>query len=120
MGYFILPLLLAASPGAGVEAVAPGGYLSRPVFDLDAPAVAASVYDPRPGDIFLASENALWARVGHWAVGGGGVHHSGIVFRRSDGRLGLIEAGPFNSVRVEVMDPTEHMREHVQRGSMSG
>jgi len=38
------------------------------------------------------------------------------VFLRSDGRLGLIEAGPFNSIKVEVMDPIEHMKAHVRAG----
>ncbi len=114
MGYCLLALVLSAGPGAGVERAETACYLGRPVFDLEAPATPASPYVPQPGDIFLASDRALWARAGHWLVGGAGVHHSGIVFRRSDGRMGLIEAGPFNSVRVEVMDPIEHMRQHVR------
>jgi len=116
MGYCLLPLLLTVCPCAGAETAAQGFYLGRPAYDLDAPALATTPYVPQPGDIFLASDRALWARAGHWLVGGGGVHHSGIVFRRSDGRMGLIEAGPFNSIRVEVMDPIEHMRDHIRAG----
>jgi hypothetical protein len=94
-----------------------GGYLCRPAFCLDGDLRGpARPYVPQPGDIFLATDQALWARVGHWLAGGAGVHHSGIVFRRSDGRMGLIEAGPFNSVRIEVMDPIDHMRQHVCAG----
>jgi hypothetical protein len=109
MAYLIVPLLCAACP--------PDSYLYRPAFSLDAdPRGPAEVYVPQPGDIFLATDQAYWARAGHWVAGGGGVHHSGIVFRRSDGRMGLIEAGPFNSIKVEVMDPIEHMTEHVRAG----
>src|SRR5262249_55498509 len=113
MGYFIIPLLVTAAPALGDGPCAADGYLCRPAFSLDdSPLVPVSPYTPQPGDIFLATDQALWARVGHWVAGGAGVHHSGIVFLRSDGRPGLIEAGPFNSVRIEVMDPVEHMREH--------
>jgi hypothetical protein len=112
MGYLLISVLCAAGP-----APPEGSYLYRPAYSLDdvwrAP---AEPYVPRPGDIFLATDQALWARAGHWVAGGAGVHHSGIVFARSDGRMGLIEAGPFNAVRVEVMDPIGHMRDHIRAG----
>jgi hypothetical protein len=117
MAYLVLPFLWAACPSFGDGPAAEGSYLYRPAFCLDdvlrLPAVC---YVPQPGDIFLATDQARWARAGHWVAGGAGVHHSGIVFRRSDGRLGLIESGPFNSITVEVMDPIEHMKEHVRAG----
>jgi hypothetical protein len=95
----------------------PSSFLCQPAFCIDdvlrGPAVP---YQPQPGDIFLATDQAVWAICGHWLAGGAGVHHSGIMFRRSDGRMGLIEAGPFNSVQVEVMDPIEHMQAHVCAG----
>jgi hypothetical protein len=117
MGYLILPLLCAACPASGDAAAPPGSYLYRPAFSLDDELRApAERYAPQPGDIFLATDQAMWARAGHWVAGGAGVHHSGIVFRRSDGQVALIEAGPFNSVKVEVMDPIEHMTEHVRAG----
>jgi hypothetical protein len=116
MSWLIIPLLCAASP-AFDKGASEGSYLHGPAFSLDddlrMPAVP---YVPQPGDIFLATDQALWARAGHWIAGGAGVHHSGITFRRSDGRMGLVEAGPFNSVWVEVMDPVEHMRDHVRAG----
>jgi hypothetical protein len=117
MGYFIIPLLWAACPAFGDTIPAAGSYLYQPAFSLDDNLRApAEPYVPQPGDIFLATDQALWARAGHWFAGGAGVHHSGIVFRRSDGRIALVEAGPFNSIQVEVMDPVEHMRAHVQAG----
>ena len=112
-------LIISLLCGAPVADAPPpqGSYLYRPAFSLDDDLrCPAEPYVPQPGDIFLATDQALWARVGHWVAGGAGVHHSGIVFLRSDGRPGLIEAGPFNSVRIEVMDPVEHMREHARAG----
>jgi hypothetical protein len=117
MGCLIVPLLCVACPAFGDEARPAPSYLYRPAFNLDDDARApAQPYVPQPGDIFLATDQALWARAGHWLAGGAGVHHSGIVFRRSDGRMGLVEAGPFNSVTVEIMDPIEHIKDHVRAG----
>ena len=117
MGCLILPLLFAACPAFGEDATHPASYLYRPALSIDDdPRAPAEPYAPQPGDIFLATDRARWARAGHWVAGGAGVHHSGIVFRRSDGHMGLIEAGPFNSIKVEVMDPIEHMTDHVRAG----
>ncbi len=75
------------------------------------------VYVPQPGDIFLATDESFWLRLGHAVVGGRGFHHSGFIFARPDGRLGLIEAGPFNELVVRVLDPYQHMSNHVARGT---
>jgi hypothetical protein len=73
-------------------------------------------YAPQPGDIFLATDQELWSRCGHWLAGGHGFHHSGIMFRRSDGHMALLEAGPFNSLQIEALDPFVHMNKHVNGG----
>lgn len=116
MTSFALTLLLACGdPGAG--SCAAGSFLCQPAFCIDNVLRGPSApYEPQPGDIFLATDRAVWAICGHWLAGGAGVHHSGIMFRRSDGRMGLIEAGPFNSVKIEVMDPITHMHDHVCAG----
>src|SRR5262245_32413696 len=92
-------------------------YLCRPSYCLDRELRGPfGPYAPQPGDIFLATDQRLWYRLGHRIAGANGVHHSGIVFARPDGRLGLIEAGPFDSLVVEIMDPYKHMSEHVSAG----
>jgi hypothetical protein len=73
-------------------------------------------YIPQPGDIVLATDQRLWYRLGHRLAGANGVHHSGLIIARPDGSLGMIEAGPFNSLTVEVMDPLDHMFRHVAAG----
>jgi len=116
MGLSLL-LLLSIAPTQSNPSPECVSCLCQPAYDLAAPLRGpAQRYVPQPGDIFLATDQELWARWGHWLAGGAGVHHSGIIFCRSDGRMGLIESGPFNSVRVEVMDPIEHMRQHIAAG----
>ena len=75
-------------------------------------------YEPQPGDIFLATDESFWLRLGHAAVGGAWGASLGPDLRpKPDGRLGLIEAGPFNELVVQVMDPYEHMSNHVAHGT---
>jgi hypothetical protein len=116
--------ILASSPAAeGPAPVLPTapapsiGYIGRPAFTLDRHLRRpVEPYAPQPGDIFLATDMAIWSRVGHSLIGGTGVQHSGIIFALPDGTLALIEAGPFNSTRIEVVDPCRHMAEHVAKG----
>jgi hypothetical protein len=99
------------------ETGVPASFLYQPCRVLEAvPCGPTEPYFPQPGDIFLATDQARWSRIGHWLAGGGGVHHSGIFYQRTDGRMALLEAGPFNSVRVESVDPFQHMNKHFQKG----
>jgi hypothetical protein len=92
---------------------ASGSYLCQPSTSRDwVLRGPAEPYVPQPGDIFLATDQRLWFRWGHLIAGANGVHHSGLVFALPGGGLGVIEAGPFDKVQVEVMDPYDHMRKH--------
>ena len=114
MSGLILLIAAAAAPPCDETGA---GYLCQPAFCVDdALRVPTEPYNPEPGDIFLASDQALWSRVGHWWVGSQGLQHSGILFARSDGRIALLQAGPFNSLKIEVLDPAAHTREHVEKG----
>ena len=58
---------------------------------------------------------AVWSRLGHLVIGGAGSDHSGIVFARPDGSLGLIEPG--HSLDVDRgHGPLRAMAEHVAKG----
>jgi hypothetical protein len=114
---FLWPLLLLACEPLAASDGVQGSYICRAAFSLDCQFRGPTqVYVPQPGDIFLATDQAIWAKIGHWIAGAAGVHHSGIVFARSHGDLGLLEAGPFNSLKVEILDPIDHMRDHVRVG----
>ncbi|HVS36749.1 MAG TPA: hypothetical protein VMS17_14405 [Gemmataceae bacterium] len=112
-------ILLVAAAGAPPceQPDACGSYLCQPAFCVDDVLRGPTEpYCPQPGDIFLASDGALWSKVGHWWVGSQGVQHSGIMFLRPDGRMALLQAGPFNSVKIECLDPVAHLREHCEKG----
>jgi hypothetical protein len=107
----IATTLLAGTPLSESHVYQPGYYLDE---YLRGPAES---YVPQPGDIFLATDESFFIRFGHTIVGGAGVHHSGFIFARQDGSLGLIEAGPFNEMVIRVLDPYQHMSNHVGCGT---
>src|SRR5262249_34452734 len=83
-----------------------GSFLYQPSFCMDhllrGP---VRVYDPQPGDIYLSTEDAwFFARIGHRFVGSGAPHHSGIIFRRSNGQMALLEGGPQNTQHLRARD----------------
>jgi hypothetical protein len=92
-------------------------FLYQPAYAIDDTLhLPAEPYAAQPGDIFLATDNALWAQAGHRLAFSGPPHHSGIVFARPDGRLAILEAGPYNSITVETLDLLDHLSTHERRG----
>jgi hypothetical protein len=113
LGILVPSLLAQARVTGSSQAPAIGSYLCQPAYSRDWETRGpVESYVPQPGDIFLATDQRLWFRWGHLIAGANGVHHSGIVFARPNGELGLIEAGPFNKTKVEVMSPYTHMSAH--------
>lgn len=114
-GLFPVLCLGLALAGDGIET--PGSYLYQSAYGLDdVLRVPAGPYLAQPGDIFLATDRALWAQAGHRLAWSGPPHHSGIVFARPDGRLAILEAGPYNSIVVETIDLLQHLGTHEKRG----
>jgi hypothetical protein len=113
----ILTLLGMVAPLIAASDPQPASCLYQPASCLDHVLRGpAEPYVPQPGDLFFATDRSLLIRVGHTIVGGAGVHHSGIIFARPDGTLGLIEAGPFNELTTRVLDPYQHTSNHVAAG----
>jgi hypothetical protein len=114
----LIPVMLGVCVLAGGDGViAPGSHLYQPAYQIDdVLRLPAEPYAAQPGDIFLATDRALWARAGHRLAGSGAPHHSGIVFARPDGQMAILEAGPYNSVVVEVIDLLDHLSTHERRG----
>ena len=114
MTHALLALLL---PGVAAQAPHPEPYVARPAFAFDdVVRLPVEAYAPQPGDIFLATDRSRIGAFGHAVVGGAGVHHSGYVYARPDGRMAVIEAGPHNTLKIESIDPYEHMHSHWVRG----
>lgn len=102
MEWLVPALLLAGCPDCAGPA---GSYLYQPAFCLDyALRQPPLPYEPQPGDLFFATGREAWAKVGHWAAGTGAPQHSGIVLARPDGTLGLLEAGPHNTLHCRIND----------------
>jgi hypothetical protein len=105
-----LILMLGTTP-AGV------GYLYAPSFDVDAePSGHPTPYRPEPGDIFLSGNPRLRARIVYALAGTGAPHHSGIVIALPDGSRGVLEAGPGETLKIEISDPFGDFLLHTERG----
>src|SRR4051794_19303681 len=109
----LLSLLLGCVLGSAPE----GSFLYRPAYCLDdVLRLPAEPYQPQPGDLFLATTASRLMRLGHRLAGAASPHHSGIVFRRPDGQLDILEAGPFNEVVVRAEEALFHLRAYDQQG----
>jgi hypothetical protein len=61
-------------------------------------------YMPREGDlVFYDDGNLLWTLAFAYA-GTGSPLHMGIVFKKSDGKLAVLEAGPDDTISVKLLD----------------
>jgi hypothetical protein len=102
----------AAQAPAGI----PVGWLHEPAYCLDYELrPPARPYVPQPGDILLATDERMFARVAHLVVHSGAPHHSGIVFALPDGRPALLEGGPDNSWYIRLLDLTHQLEFYSSR-----
>jgi hypothetical protein len=108
---FLYPVLWVSCALTGT--VSGGSYLYQPSYCMDdvlhGPAEA---YLPQPGDLFLATTDSQIMRIGHKLAGADAPHHSGIVFRRPDGRLAVLEAGPHNLLVITAWDLLPHLESY--------
>ncbi len=114
----LLCLALACAPAAGDPAppCPPVSYLYQPAFCMDYELrLPADLYVPQPGDIFVCTGCEMWAKFGHWAAGTGAPQHSGIVFLWPDGRPGLLEGGPNNTLHCRAMDLIPQLLTYAER-----
>jgi hypothetical protein len=94
----------------GESAGCPSSFLYQPAFCIDEVLrEPARPYCPQPGDIFLATDASLGARLGHRLAFTGPPQHSGIIFAQRDGSIALLEAGPHNTLRIRAKDVLPHL-----------
>src|SRR5262245_17764708 len=100
-------------------AAAPVGDLWQPAYCLDYELRGPTrAYEPQAGDIvFYSYEGSILWGLGYKVALSGGPDHSGIVLKMPDGTLGVLEAGPDDSLIVQVSDlePRFHFH-HCNRG----
>jgi hypothetical protein len=80
------------------------GYLQSNSASAAMPTAHAVPYEPREGDlIFYDDHSKVWTAL--FAIAGTGPPlHMGIVVRRSNGKLAVLEAGPDDRIWVELRD----------------
>lgn len=95
----------------------PGSYLHEPAYRLDhCLRGQARAYVPQPGDIMLATDKSLFWSITHDLAFAFEPHNSAIVVARSDGRLGILEAGPNDTLFVRIVDLLPHLQEYEAKG----
>jgi hypothetical protein len=102
-------------PPAEHEAIA--SYLYQPAYCVDKVLRGpAEPYLPQPGDIMLATDDNKFWKITHDMAFAFEPHNSAIVVARHDGSLGILEAGPKDTMRVRVLDMLPHLKEYADKG----
>ncbi len=113
----LLAALLAACAVGADPAEPPPSYLYEPSYTMDdvlrGPPRA---YVPQPGDIMVYTDSNMFWEVTHDMALAFQPHGSGIVVRRPDGSLGILEAGPNDTLHVRILDTLPHLHEYETRG----
>src|SRR5262245_42308994 len=113
----LLALLLSASSVVCAQAPdtpapeTPGSYLHDAVYCLDYEFHGKTrAYLPQPGDIMLATDKNRFWKITHDMAFAFEPHNSAIVVAKPDGSLGILEAGPNDTMRIRTLDMLEHLR----------
>jgi hypothetical protein len=106
---------LLSCAGAGNDRAR--SFLYQPAYSIDEELRGpAEPYLPRPGDIYLATDQCKIIQAGHCLATSGAPHHSGIVIVGPDGGMAILESGPFNTLHVAIVDFQHDLEKHEQRG----
>jgi hypothetical protein len=111
-------LAAAVALGAPVDPPPPcGSFLAQPCYCLDfALRGPLTEYCPQPGDIMLATDQSVFWKLMHNLAGTGHPTHSAIMFARPDGTIGLLEAGPYDTMHCRCCDALSHLAGYEKLG----
>ncbi|MBX7102770.1 MAG: hypothetical protein K1X57_01725 [Gemmataceae bacterium] len=95
-------------------AASPAGDLYQPAYCLDRTLRGPSTpYVPQAGDmVFYNYDGNLFWKIGYKIALAGPPDHSGIVVKLPDGTFGVLEAGPDDSLIVEVCAAEDRLKFH--------
>jgi hypothetical protein len=97
-------------PGTGVSATVPGqtvGYVY--LTEANCPQKVGLPYVPREGDlIFFDDRKEFWDYL-YYLGQTSAPFHVGIVIKRPDGHLAVLESGPDDTLNVKILDVSERM-----------
>jgi len=94
-----------------------GSYLCPASYNLDEPLHGPCVpYCPQPGDIMLSTDDLLFWKYTFNLAFTSHPHHSGIVVARTDGSLGILEAGPHDTFHIRILDVVPNLHAYEEEG----
>jgi len=113
---FASMVLCGLLAGQGNDSVSETGYLTAPAYAID-DAIRAPVqkYTPQAGDIYMSTDRSWIINAGHRLAFSGQPNHSGVVIAMPDGKPAILEAGPFNGFKVEILDLYYDLSHHEER-----
>jgi hypothetical protein len=117
MNAALAPILLCGLLATGQkESTYDAGYLCASAYELD-DAIRGPVkrYVPQPGDIYLSTDRHWIINAGHRLAWSGQPNHSGIVIAMPDGTPAILEGGPFNCLKIEIVDLHYDLSHHEER-----
>jgi hypothetical protein len=104
---------------APVEAKSAESYTCQSAYSLEeAFRGPLRAYQFQPGDMIFATDHTIFWSVTHDMAGAFHPHHSAIIIARPDGSLGVLEAGPHDSMRIKILDPITSMKEYELHGEV--
>jgi hypothetical protein len=92
-------------------------YLYDPSYCLDLCIRGnARAYVPQPGDVMLATDDNKFWKITHDLAFAFEPHNSAIIVRRRDGSLGVLEAGPNDTIWVNISRMLPHLQKYSDKG----
>jgi hypothetical protein len=92
------------------------GYLCQAAYALDDEVrTPLKHYVPQSGDIFMSTDRSLIINAGHRIALSGQPNHSGIIVVLPNGRPAILEGGPFNGLKIEIVDLLYDLSGHEER-----
>jgi hypothetical protein len=117
-GLVLALLVLGAildSPLRGDEPI--GSFLYEPNACLDNVIRGNSTpYLPQPGDVMLATDHNIFWKVTHDCAFAFEPHNSAIIVALPDGSLGILEAGPNDTLWVGINPMLPHLKDYADKG----
>lgn len=105
-----------ALPGSG-SPEPPGSFLWQPTYELDFCLRGPTrPYAPQPGDIVLSTDTSQFWIMMHHLAGTSHPTHSMIVFALPDGKMGILEGGPHDTMKCRILDALPHMYSYEREG----
>lgn len=117
MGGIAFSLLCVANLGQAPAAKVSDSYLWQPSYHIEHVLRGpARPYEIQPGDIVFAADGKIFWKVMHHLAGTGNPTHSAIAFRRTDGTMAILEAGPHDTLFIRTLDAVPHLTSYEAEG----